>query len=207
MRFLTTSLLFLLLLSGCAVSTIKGLPETETQIETFSNPYFSNPTTDYVYKAKIHAFKNVFGGILIIKKIKENNHRIVFTTNFGNKIFDFELDNNQVTTHFVLKELDRKIIINTLQRDFKTLIQEHHPVLKTYDNGENLIYQSKSIKRFNHFEVSKKSGTLTKITHTSRSKEKVIITFSKTENYLARHIIIDHKNAPIKIALDYLNSN
>jgi len=207
MRFLTTSLLFLLLLSGCAISTVKGFPETETQITTFSNPYFSNPTTDYVYKAKINAFKNVFGGILIIKKIKKNNHRVVFTTNFGNTIFDFELDNNQIITHFVLKELDRKIIINTLQRDFKTLIQEHHPVLKNYDSGENFIYQSKSKKRFNHFEVSKKTKTLNKIIHSSRSKEKVIITFSKKENYLAGHIIIDHKNAPIKIELDYLNTN
>ncbi|EPR70017.1 hypothetical protein ADIWIN_3880 [Winogradskyella psychrotolerans RS-3] len=205
-RFLIINLCSLFLFTSCAIPTVKGLSEYDAKAAVFSNPYFSNTNIDYVYKAKIKAYNNDFGGILIIKKIKENNHRIVFTTNFGNKIFDFELINNEMKTHFIMKELDRKIIINTLKRDFQTLTQEHNTINKAFTNNDgNIIYQSKNQKRFNHYLINQQSQQLTKIINTTHSKEKIIISFSNVKNTIAEHIKIEHKTAPIQIDLTYLN--
>jgi len=205
-RFLIINLFILSLFTSCAIPTVKGLSEYDTKSTDFSNPYFANSNTDYVYKAKIKAYHNDFGGILIIKKIKENKHRIVFTTNFGNKIFDFELFNNEIKTHFIMKELDRKIIMNTLKRDFEILTQEHIKINKVFVNNDgNMIYQSKTRKRFNHYLFNKQSQQLNKITNTTHSKEKIIIYFSNVKNTIAEHIKIEHKTAPIQIDLTYLN--
>ncbi|MEH6535270.1 MAG: hypothetical protein V7719_02680 [Psychroserpens sp.] len=207
MRFSIISLVVVLLFS-CAIPTVKGLPEFNSTINQFSNPYFTDVNTDYVYKAKISAYDNVFGGILIIKKIKENNHRIVFTTNFGNKIFDFELINNEVKMHFIMEELNRKIITKTLTRDFKTLTQEHNNIQKKFKKSlQETIYQSKTKNRYNHYIVVSNTNELKKIIHTSHSKEKISITFNKVQNNIAKTINIHHKNAPIKIDLDYLGNN
>ncbi|WP_159022223.1 hypothetical protein [Formosa sp. L2A11] len=206
-RFLIINLFILCLFSSCAISTVKGLSEYDAEVTEFSNPYFSNADIDYVYKTKIKAYNNDFGGILIIKKIKENNHRIVFTTNFGNKIFDFKLINNEMKTHFIMKELDRKIIINTLKRDFQTLTQEHNKINKAFTDDEgHLIFQSKAEKRFNHYIVNQQTKQLTQITNTNHSKEKVILSFSNIKKSIAENINIQHLTAPIEINLSYLNS-
>jgi len=206
-RFLIINLFTLCLFTSCAIPTVKDLPEYDAEVTEFSNPYFSNIDIDYVYKTKIKAYNNDFGGILIIKKIKENNHRIVFTTNFGNKIFDFELINNEMKAHFIVKELDRKIIINTLKRDFQTLTQEHNKINKAFTDDEgHLIFQSKVEKRFNHYLVEQQTKQLTQITNTNHSKEKVIFSFSNIKNSIAENINIQHLTAPIEINLSYLNS-
>ncbi|QXP80107.1 MULTISPECIES: hypothetical protein [Winogradskyella] len=205
-RFLIINLFILFLFSSCAISTVKGLSEYDAEVTEFSNPYFANADIDYVYKTKIKAYNNDFGGILIIKKIKENNHRIVFATNFGNKIFDFELINNEMKTHFIMKELDRKIIINTLKRDFQTLTQEHNKINKAFSDDEgHLIFQSKTEKRFNHYFVNQQTKKLTQIINTNHSKEKVILSFSNIKNSIAENINIQHLTAPIEINISYLS--
>ena len=173
MRFLIISFFFILLFLSCGNPVIKGLPEHKVNVSEVINPYFSNANTDYVYKAKINAFDNVFGGILIIKKIKSNNHRIVFTTNFGNKIFDFELFNNEMKIHYIMENLNRKIIINTLKNDFETIIQEHNPVYKTFEEKSSFIYQSKLKNGYNYYVVSKQTQELFKIINASKTKEKI----------------------------------
>ena len=88
MRILLTSLLFLFV--GCASYPIKnGFTSTQTSVQAITNPYFSDSAKDYVYKAQIKAFDKNLGGILAIKKLGEAHHRLVFTTEMGNTIFDF----------------------------------------------------------------------------------------------------------------------
>ena len=207
MRFLIISLFLVLFFLSCAIPTIKGLPEHKPLTTEFHNPYFADIHTDYVYKAKINAYDNVFGGILIIKKLKEDNHRIVFTTNFGNKIFDFELIDNEMKTHFVMKELNRNVILNALKRDFQTLTQEHNKILKSYKKKDQfIIHQSKSSNRYNHYLVKRANQQLTQIVNTTHAKEKIIISFYNIHNSIAKSIKIEHKNSPIQIDLTLLNN-
>ncbi|MEW4922221.1 hypothetical protein [Algibacter sp. 2305UL17-15] len=208
MRFLIISVFFILLFPSCGIPTIKGLPEYNSTLTEFSNPYFSDINIDYVYKAKINAYDHVFGGMLIIKKIKNDNHRIVFTTNFGNKIFDFELLNGDLKTHYIMEKLNRNIIINTLKHDFETLTQEHNKIHRAFKKEQQyLMYQSKTKNRYNHYIILDATRELAEIIHTSKTKEKIIIKFDDIQDSIATSISIQHKKSPIKIELDFLNNN
>lgn len=208
MRLLVINLIFTLFLVSCSIPTTKNLQEYSSTKTTFTNPYFSDINTDYIYKAKIKAYNNIFSGILIIKKVAKENHRIVFTTTFGNKIFDFQLNKNDVKTHYIMEKLDRKIIINILTNDFKTLTKEHHQIYKAFKKNELInIYQTKIKKRFNHYFTTVNNKELTKIVNTTKTKEKISISFNKIKNSIARHIVIQHKKTPIKIDLTIISNN
>ncbi len=205
MKYLINLFLFSFLVS-CSLPTTKGFLENTLDKKEYQNLYFSNPNQDYVYKAKIKAFNNNFGGLLIIKKIKKDNHRIVFTTEFGNKLFDFEIKNGRFTTHYILKQLDRKILITTLQRDFETLTKEFNLIDNIFIKNDTIIYKSDLKKRYNYYFLNSKTKRLQKITHTTKRKEKTIFNFQKTENNVAEKIFIEHKNLPITIELNTLKS-
>jgi hypothetical protein len=201
MRFLPISILFLLITS-CSLQTTKNLIVKEVSHIEVDNPYFSNTYIDYIYKAKIDIYGRKFGGILIIKKIDENSHRVVFTTEFGNKLFDFLFENDTVINNFVIEELDKKFIVNTLRNDFKLLVSEKNKVLNQFDSGLEDIYKTIDGKQFNFYFINKKSHTLDKITRTSKSKVIVEVLFSNVESVIANSILIHHKNIKLNIALE-----
>jgi hypothetical protein len=201
MRFLPISILFLLITS-CSLQTTKNLIVKEVSHIEVDNPYFSNTYIDYIYKAKIDIYGRKFGGILIIKKIDENSHRVVFTTEFGNKLFDFLFENDTVINNFVIEELDKKFIVNTLQNDFKLLVSQKNKVLNQFDSGLEDIYKTIDDKQFNFYFINKKSHTLDKIVRTSKSKVIVEVLFSNVESVIANSILIHHKNIKLNIGLE-----
>ena len=180
----------------------KNLIVKEVSHIEVDNPYFSNTYIDYIYKAKIDIYGRKFGGILIIKKIDENSHRVVFTTEFGNKLFDFLFENDTVINNFVIEELDKKFIVNTLRNDFKLLVSEKNKVLNQFDSGLEDIYKTIDDKQFNFYFINKKSHTLDKIVRTSKSKVIVEVLFSNVESVIANSILIHHKNIKLNIALE-----
>jgi hypothetical protein len=201
MRFLPISILFLLITS-CSLQTTKNLIVKEVSQIEVDNPYFSNTYIDYIYKAKIDIYGRKFGGILIIKKIDENSHRVVFTTEFGNKLFDFLFENDTVINNFVIEELDKKFIVNTLQNDFKLLVSQKNKVLNQFDSGLEDIYKTIDDKQFNFYFINKKSHILDKIVRTSKSKVIVEVLFSNVESVIANSILIHHKNIKLNIGLE-----
>lgn len=188
----------LFLLSSCNLETTKNLNDSSSSLSSFENTYFSNTEKDYLYKAKIAAFGNDFGGILVIKKLQEAHHRIVFTTEFGAKIFDFELEATDFKVNYIIEALDRKLLIKTLKKDFELLIKEKLSVDKSFENADYKVYQSKWNKRLHFYFFSKKNGELDKLVQTTRFKEKVLIEFKNN----AKEILIQHQNMPLKIELD-----
>ncbi|WP_146951064.1 hypothetical protein [Aequorivita lipolytica] len=166
------------------------------------NPYFSNANIDYVYKAKIEVYKKNFGGILIIKKIGPANHRVVFTTEFGSKLFDFEFEGETFTKHFIVEDLDKKLIIDILQDDFRVLVNESAKVLSVYESKNQRIYKTESNERFNFYFLEDESEKLEKIVNTTESREKVTIDFTSAEAGIAQTIAIKHNNIKLTIDLE-----
>lgn len=198
MRFLLISFLFLSV--GCT-SYPKKLGYTKAPLSTLEvlNPYFANTEKDYVYKARINAFKNEFGGILVVKKIDSIAHRIVFTTELGNTIFDFSFLGTEFKVNKILKELDRKILIAILKRDFQALIQEKNNANTVFVKDKNVLIATK-IKGKSHY-YRYQDDLLKKITRVGNQKEKVIFTFSEISDNIVQHIEIQHKNIDLKISL------
>ena len=206
MRYFQISILLLLFFS-CSLPTTKGYLEKEVSKTNIENDYFSNEKTDYIYKAKIDIYNKNFGGILIIKKTGVEQHRIVFTTEFGNKIFDFQITKGVFKVNYILEELNKKVILNTLQDDFYILVKKIIKVDKQFDAGKEIAYRSHFDKDYDlYYFLLKEDQKLFKIVKTSKKKEKVIIVFLKTNNNIGTKIDIIHQNFRLKIHLNYIGN-
>ncbi len=163
------------------------------------NPYFSNVTKDYVYKANLEFYKKKFSGIVIIKKISDQEHRLVFTTEMGNKIFDFSFYKNTFKVNHILEDMNKKIILNTLQRDFTSLLKEYNYSRANFLKQNVKIQETKVLDKTHFYFYD--STTLTKIVRVDNGKEKVVYYFSNSKNSIAQQILIEHKNIKLKIHL------
>ncbi|WP_083253228.1 hypothetical protein [Flavivirga aquatica] len=201
MRYLISS--FCLLFMACGSYSKKNNFQIQTTSnKTIHNPYFSNEKKDYVYKANITVYNNHFSGIFIVKKLGEANHRIVFTTEMGNKIFDFSFLNDTFKVNFIIEDIDKAILINILKKDFKTLVQEELPVIKSYSLQDTLVYET-ALENKKHFYFE--TQQLNKITRVKNGKEKVIFLFLEINNIIANQIKISHSNIKLKINLKSIN--
>jgi len=211
MRFLAISTLCLtLFLTSCSLKTTEGLREIPFLEKEVENPYFANPKIDYVYKAKIDVYGKNFGGILIVKKIEPAIHRVVFTTEFGSKLFDFQYEGNSFTKNFIIEDLDRKFIVNVLKDDFKLLINESAEVVSLYESETQNVFKTKTESGFNFYFIGRDSKQLDKIINTSKTKEKVEVDFSfssDSPSNIADEIVIKHINIKLKIDLQKFKEN
>lgn len=200
MRYLLISTFFCLFLS-CKSYQIPDAVETENSTSVVQNQYFSDEALDYVYKTHIEIYGNDMSGIFIVKRINDSLHRMVLTTDFGNKLLDFEISENSFKVNYVFDKLDKKIIINTLRDDFRTLLQVNNSVLKKYNRNNESIYQTEN-NHYYYFDLI--SNNLSKIIKTNKRKEKVIFTFNSKKTTFAENITIQHHNIKLKIELNQI---
>ncbi|MBB6679914.1 hypothetical protein H4O20_00460 [Aequorivita sp. 609] len=206
-RFSVISLSLVFSLTSCSLKTTEGLRpidlnEVAKLNKVVENLYFSNPEIDYVYKAKIKVYNKNFGGILIVKKTGLENHRVVFTTEFGSKLLDFQFDGDKFTKNFVVEDLDKNFIINILRDDFKLLITEKSDILEAFSSEVHNVFKTQSEERFNYYFFEKETGKLQKIINTTKRKEKVEVDFTSTEKEIADIISIKHNNFKLTIDLE-----
>jgi hypothetical protein len=199
-----TSIFFIV--SSCAVNPIeKDLNLVEFNKSKIVGSYFSNNSIDYVYKTNISLYSNELSGILIIKKINNSTHRVVFTTEFGNKLFDFEISESDFKINSIVDELNRTIVINTLKNDFKFLLKSDFNFSEKFSNSEFIVFKTKEQSNYIYAFFSHNENKLTKIVNTSKRKVKFMIEYTSKNNIFADKIVLTHKNINLKIILNYLN--
>ena len=204
--FLIISFLLVTSLNSCGTNPIKQLNEVAVVNENRIAPYFLSKDIDYVYRANITVYGNDLSGIVGIKKINETMHRVVFTTEFGNKLLDFEISENDFKVNSIAEEFDRKILINTLKTDFRLLLRKNYLIEAQFENATDKVYQSKDGNLFNFLFVSKINEKHYKIVRSSRTKGKISISFDSENNIFAERVVIQHKNIKLKIELNYLQT-
>ncbi|TDX13555.1 hypothetical protein [Flavobacterium sp. S87F.05.LMB.W.Kidney.N] len=204
-QFLLINCLLALVLLSCG-SVTKNYTPKKLDKTSYTVPYFSDSKTDYVYKTNISVYGNELSGIFIAKKINDTTHRIVFTTEFGNKLMDFEISETDFKVNSIVSELDRKILINTLKDDFRLLLKKQYLIQEQFENDSSNIYKSADGKRDNYIFISKKDQKLEKIVHSSKTKEKFTLLFNSENNIFAEKIQIIHQNIKLKIELNYFKS-
>ncbi len=200
MRSLIISLVVLSTVSCASYQSRNHFLAIETPLTTVVNPYFSDSSKDYIYRADLSIYKRNFSGILILKKTGEAEHRVVFTTEMGNKIFDFTFSNERFTINYILDDIDKEFIINILKMDFKALTQENHSIADSYSSGEKMVYKT-VIEDNGHFYFFDSGHKLSKIVRSKKRKEKVIFLFSETTGQNANGIEIIHQNIALSIVL------
>ena len=204
-QFLIINCFLALFIISCGSVTKNYTPKKRDKT-SYQAPYFSDSKKDYVYKANITVYGNELSGIFIAKKINDTTHRIVFTTEFGNKLMDFEISDTSFKVNSIVSELDRKILINTLKEDFRLLLKKEYLLQEQFENDDYNIYKSEDGKRDNYLFLSKKNQKLEKVIHSSPTKEKFTVLFSSENNIFAENIQIIHQNIKLKIELHYFRS-
>ena len=194
---------FFSLFISCKSYQVKDAVSVDNSLQFVQNQYFSDASLDYVYKTHIEIYGNKMGGIFIAKRINDTIHRMVLTTDFGNKLLDFEISENSFKVNFIIDNLDKKIIINTLRDDFRTLLQVNSKVFKTYKRNNEVIYQTENNAYYYFDEVSR---NLTKIIKTNKRKEKVVFTFDSKKTTFAENINIQHYNIKLKIDFNQISN-
>lgn len=204
-QFLLINCFLAVILISCG-SVTKNFTSKKLDKTAIEVPYFSEPKNDYVYKTNITVYGHEMSGIFIAKKINDTTHRVVFTTEFGNKLLDFEISETDFKVNSIVSELDKKILINTLKEDFRLLLKKEYLIQEQFENESYNIYKSADGKRDNYLFISKKDQKLEKVVHSTKTKEKITITFSLENDIFAKKVVILHQNIKLRIELNYFKS-
>ena len=193
------SLIFLSFIS-CKTFELKDVKPVSSSKKEVENLYFSS-NEDYVYKWQMEVYGNDITGILIIKKISETTHRAVMTSDFGNKMIDFEISDNDFKLNYVLADLDKKLVINFLKNDFQELLKRKFSVNESFEDTKSIISLSKMGKKSYYLFFDKENSLLTKIIYTKKNREKINFSFEAKKPTFAEMIYLEHKDFKINIKL------
>lgn len=205
--FLLTNLTFFILFISCGSNNIvKDYKAVAIEKPVFAPSFFSDLSIDYVYKANISLYGHELSGIFIAKKTNDATHRVVFTTEFGNKLLDFEISETDFKVNSIVSELDRKLVINTLKTDFELLLRKKFLIKGQFEDATKTILISIDKKKYNFLFISKPDDKLLNIIHSSKRKEKINISFTSGDANLAQKIVIQHTNINLRIELNYFKN-
>ena len=189
--------LFAIWLGSCSSSY--NLPaeyqSMATTPTTIANPHI-RVGEEYLYRATITAYGHTFNGLLVAKITADNTWRVALTTDFGNTLFDFENQNGKIKTNYITPDLNRKIIIRTLNTDFNHLLKTHWQVTQKYINNTIVVEQSKDGNDTVYLFTSE--DTLQK--QLNIQGKRLYTTFIYNPN----NITIEHHTLTIKIVLEPL---
>ncbi len=191
---------FVFLLNSCKTFQPEGI-EKAPEFSEVKNLYFSSNETDYIYKGQIEIYGNNISGLLIIKKISDDAHRVVMTTDFGNKLLDFEISEETFKVNYITPDMDRETVKRFLEKDFIMLLREDYTVQTQLLNSTSDIYKSVSGKDAFYLYFDRNSKLLTKIIHTENNKEKINFSFDSKTAIFADAIELLHRDIKLKISL------
>ncbi|WP_407405656.1 hypothetical protein [Chryseobacterium sp.] len=202
-QYLRLSLLtsgFLVFLISCKSYQIPDAQLVKNEKTSIENNYFST-LEDQVYKCQIEVYKNHISGIVMIKKLNDSTHRVAITSDFGNKMIDFEISENNFKLNSILPDLDKKIIINLLKNDFRILLKKDFSISETFDNKEFKIYTSEKSKEKFYLFVNREDNLLKKLVYTKNNREKMNFKFDAKKHIFADSVNLQHKDYKINIKL------
>jgi len=203
-KFFGVFLFIALFLTASCASYTKLFEPKEKSVETFTPDYLKD-FTEGTFKISIEAFDNHFGGIMVAKKLETNHYRFAFLNEFGGKMMDFEIQNRNLKLNYAIDQLDRKIILNMLEKDFAMLFSEENLIGKEFTHNNIIILKSPKFSKNKDVYYELNTNDLISIILAKR-KEKVRVDLSKTENNFP-DIEITHGKLPIKIYLHLLQNN
>lgn len=100
------------------------------------------------YKTSIDVLKNHLTGLLIVKKTDSLTTRIVFVTELGMKMFDFEAKDNHINAVYVFDPLNKPLLIEALKRNFNNLLllNAYRQETGKCSKGNRQVFQIKDAK-------------------------------------------------------------
>ncbi len=205
-KFRIVILLLSSLLFAFSCNSYKKIPKDKNNITKVITPFDSN-FVKILFKTKIYFYKKYFTGLLFIKQTSDNNFRIVFISEIGKKIFDFELNNKNFDVKYIMPVLDKKILVKTLQKDFSLML------LNNFDNKKTTAFKNDSLTMYkikNNYGrnfIYYNTNNLILLENANKIRKIISINYLDYKNGFPKTININHKNIKLKLNLKTIKQN
>ncbi|NDV81070.1 hypothetical protein [Bacteroides sp. 51] len=143
-------------------------------------------TTDTVsqqFNLQLDFMKHHFSGMLIARRMTDDEVRLLFTSYFGLSIFDFSLRGDSLHVNSCIEPMRKKNLLRILEHDFKQVFLPNQPV-----------------------RIKEKSAIFERRT-SGKGMGKTIISLSQFSGSQPQRIQIKHPWIRLKIQLDKLEPN
>ena len=201
-----------LILSNClpiAIGIMLGCSPTHQQMQSASADVtvlqkFKPAFTVALYNTTVDVVGNHLSGLLLIKKMPDNSTRLVFSNEMGFTFFDFEFAaDGTFKVYSIIKKLNKKSVIKTLQHDFELLLMNNLDNSKASVKTENgLIYFIfPQPKGFNYYITNQTGDELVRMERASNKKTIVEAVMKNYTGGIPDTIGISHKTFEFNIGL------
>ena len=200
-RYLLASISLLVISCGPVLYQGELIQAEDKCIEKFK-PVFNSD----LYEAKVDVIGKHISGLLLFKTMPDSSTRIVFTNEAGVKFFDFEFRQNRFRVYQIIRQLNKKPVVKTLQKDFEMILMpwigSEKPMV--YKNANELRYVFNHEKEKDCLVTNADCSTLQRLEKTSAKKKKVLVNIIARNNQAPDLITIEHLTFNMKIALKRL---
>jgi len=200
-KFLIVILLLSSLFFTFSCSRYKKIPQSKYNVNQVITP-FDSSFDKILFKSKIYFYKKYFTGLLFIKQTAKHNFRIVFISEIGKKIFDFELNNKKFDVKYIMPVIDKKILIKTLHKDFVLMLLSDVTYTKkitAYKNDSLTLYKVKN--NYGRNFIYYKTKKLVLLENANKIRKIIKINYTDYKNNFPQTINIKHKNIKLKLNL------
>jgi hypothetical protein len=169
---------------------------------------FGDNFNSFLFKTNITVYGKDFSGLLVTKQMSPQDYRVIFTTELGMKLFDFEFKDTSFTLHYCVPQFNKPKLLKTIREDIRILLMNgiKEKQADQLVDRKNLfdVFRVKDGKMYNYYFIEKSSGHLVKIEHSKKQVKKIIFTLNNYENGFPATILIRHYNIKLKIELNLL---
>ena len=165
---------------------------------------FKPAFTVALYNTTVDVVGNHLSGLLLIKKMPDSSTRMVFSNEMGFSFFDFEFKpDGDFKVYSIMKKLDKKSVIKTLQHDFELVLMNNldnsKAVVKTNEGLTYFIFLKS--KGFNYYITNQSGSELVWMERASNKKTIVEAVMKNYINGIPDTIGISHKTFEFNIGL------
>ena len=211
-KSLTFILALFLLLYSCSTGHYKAIGKNG-DASYYNVSIFHESFSKVLYRAGIDLNKRHFSGLMLIKKLPENNsYRVVFLSEIGLKIFDLEFyfnKKNNFFVHYCLDAFDKRHVINTIKKDIESMFMNYPTEVKkrvsVVDKRENIVINYKLRGINNYYYKTINGDRIFKIERRGLIFKKADITLENYSGPFPDEIFITHKLLKLDIVLTQLN--
>jgi hypothetical protein len=208
MRNLLLSSLIAILLVGCTFGHYARLQPVARTTSTPLKSIFGENFNSFLFKINISIYGKDFSGLLVTKQMAAQDYRVIFTTELGMKLFDFEFKDTAFTLHYCVPQFNKPKLLKVIQQDIALLLMNDLQN-KSFDyfidsKKSYSICRSKTDKLYNYYFTEEVSKHIVKIEHSKKRIIKTTFALTNFQNDFPANILITHHDIKLKIELNLL---
>lgn len=128
--------IFLVLIYSLFFFSVTISVEAQKGVGDLSAPIGCKAGDELVYKSSMDYGSKHFSALYIIKCFSSEHFRVVLMTEMGVKLLDLEYESGDFLLHYVMPELNRKVVIKGIQDDFRILFDKpKYRKMRKYGTG------------------------------------------------------------------------